>query len=106
MTRLTLILSLCLATPAMAGETAQTMADGAPWDMQDSSGRSAQLRLNPDGTARVRLGMMGSAANWVPTPDGLCLTTRALGEVCLVLQPTDRGYAGTATDGRVFVFTR
>lgn len=106
MTRLLLTFGLVLSTAAMADDTAQLMADGAPWDMQDPSGRTAKITLNPDGSGRVRLGLMGASAEWVHTDDGLCLTTRPLGEVCLILTSNSTGVIGTASDGGVFVFTR
>ena len=99
-------LAAVMATPAAANEMAQAMADGAPWDMQDPSGRSANLTLNPAGTGRVRLGLMGTSATGGATEEGLCLTTRPLGEVRLTLARIEGGFVGTADDQGTFVFKR
>ncbi|MEM9969388.1 MAG: hypothetical protein AAF755_15070 [Pseudomonadota bacterium] len=101
-----LALSLFTAIPASANDLAQAMADGAVWQMQDPSGRSAEITLQPDGTGRIRAGLMGVRATWVPTDDGMCLTTRPLGTICLALSQETNGFLGVAEDGGRFTFVR
>ena len=98
--------ALVLATPAVSMETATLLADGQQWNFQDPGGRTARLTLNPDGTGRVRLGLMGTDAVWVPTSSGLCLTTRPLGEVCLALEASGSGFVGATETGEIFTFWR
>ena len=98
--------ALLLSTSQAFGQIAQTMADGQPWELTDPSGRSAELTLSPDGTGRVRLGFGGSDATWEETQDGMCLTTRPLGQICLELRQVDGDILGTAPDGGVFIFRR
>jgi len=99
-------LALTLATPALANDVAISIADGSPWQMQDPSGRRSEITLQPDGTGRVRAGLIGVRATWVSTADGLCLTTRPLGTTCLVLSRGSNGFLGISEDGGRFTFVR
>ena len=101
-----LALGLFTASPASANDLAQAMADGGAWRMQDPSGRSSEITLQPDGTGRVRAGRIGVRATWVQTDDGFCLTTRPLGTTCLVLSRGADGFLGISEDGGRFTFVR
>ncbi|MEM6312277.1 MAG: hypothetical protein AAF754_19820 [Pseudomonadota bacterium] len=101
-----LALGLFTTIPASANELAQAMADGGAWQMQDPSGRNSEITLQPDGTGRIRAGLMGVRATWVPADDGICLTTRPLGTICLALSQGANGFLGVAEDGGRFAFVR
>jgi hypothetical protein len=81
------------------------VADGKPWtSVQD--GRSVTITFFPDGTARIKLGLMRRAATWQPTTDGFCLKGLPDGGRCLRLEKTSNGYIGYEGDVAVMTLSR
>lgn len=107
------IVSAALQSSApLAGDAANTslaarVADGRPWTMHTNDGRKASLTLFADGTGAMTGGPMPLSPKWRPTRDGVCLKPATLTpERCVVLVPTNRGFAGSKDGAVVFTLER
>jgi hypothetical protein len=103
---LALALMVALAPIAKAEALASALADGQPWTTTTPEGRKMTLTLYPDGTARMKMGIMGRNLTWQPTEDGLCLIGTPRGDACLRLEKTATGYVGYRGQDPMLTLTR
>ena len=93
--------------PAQATDTVMArVADGNPWSMQAANGRNSELTLHPDGTGRMRMGIMGMDTSWTAHPGGFCLTAGRMGTRCVTLQAVDAGFVAIEDGAEAFRLTR
>ncbi len=94
----TLILALSLGLsglPAGADQSiAATIADGQPWNAVGPGGMSMQITFFPDGTVRMRAGIMRMSMAWTATDDGMCVTGGPRGDRCIRFEAQGTGYIG------------
>jgi hypothetical protein len=105
---LSFVLFSAIASQAFAQATpiSSVIADGEPWNITMANGKTMKLTLSPDGSARMRIGIMSRKLGWEPTPEGLCLTGMPGGGKCVALIRTETGYAGMENGKAVFVLER
>ncbi|WP_299609674.1 hypothetical protein [uncultured Tateyamaria sp.] len=96
---------LSLVTVAHADVT--RLADGQPWNADNGEGRSMTMTLAPDGTGRMKMGIMSRKVAWRDADGALCLNgLPGGGERCMALQPVQGGYRAEASDGTILILTR
>jgi hypothetical protein len=105
-----LTLVVCVAfTPfaALAESYASRIADGAPWTTIAPNGGKMRMTLNPDGTGRMKLGIMSRNITWTEKDDAICLGGMPGGAArCVTFRPVEGGFAGTGSDGTTLVLRR
>jgi hypothetical protein len=83
-----------------------TMADGAPWTTAGPNGRSMTITFFPDGTVRMRMGILSRSMTWQASEDGICMAGAPGGDRCIRLEQTESGFVGYQPDGTTMVFER
>jgi hypothetical protein len=104
-----LMAALTFAVPhhvAAQGADISAIADGKAWNAQPAGGPKMSLTLNPDGTGRMKFGIMSRKVSWTPNAGGLCMTGMPGGKRCITFSPTADGYVGRSDDGRSLTLTR
>jgi hypothetical protein len=92
---------------ALAESYATRIADGAPWTTTAPNGGKMRMTLNPDGTGRMKLGIMSRAITWTEKDNAICLGGMPGGAArCVTFRPIEGGFAGTGTDGMTLVLRR
>lgn len=108
-------LLLCLAAPILAATVAAAdvarIADGAPWTITLPDGREARMTLDPDGTGRMRLGLLSRGIAWSERDGALCLhglprPDGAEGPRCTVLEAVAGGWILRAGDAQAMTLSR
>jgi hypothetical protein len=82
------------------------IADGKAWDAQPDGASKMKMTLNPDGTGKMKFGIMSRAIAWTPNGDGLCMTGIPGGKNCIVFTPIANGFTGKTADGKTLTLTR
>jgi hypothetical protein len=96
-----------LASPLAADPAISLrIADGHPWTTTGPDGQTMEITFFPDGTARMRIGILSRRMNWVPTEAGLCLAGGPMGDRCITLEATTTGFVGRGDDGQMLEFAR
>jgi len=96
-----------MASTTTAPADVSRIVDGQPWTAQSGDGRSMEMTLAPDGTGRMKMGIISRKVGWRDANGALCLNgLPGGGERCMTLQPVQGGYRGEATDGTVLTLTR
>jgi hypothetical protein len=92
---------------ASAESYASRIADGAPWTTTAPNGGKMRMTLNPDGTARMKLGIMSRKITWTEKDDAICLGGMPGGAArCVTFRPIEGGFTGTGSDGTTLVLRR
>lgn len=95
------------AIPAVAEQSvASIIADGQPWNAVGPGGRQIQITFFPDGTVRMRAGIMRMSMAWTPTADGMCMTGGPGGDRCVRFEPQGTGYIGVDGIGEPLILSR
>jgi hypothetical protein len=104
---LAIVIVAFLPSAGQAESHSATIADGQPWVTTGPNGTTIRLTLNPDGSGRMQIGIMGRAITWAEDGDRICLGGMPQGAGrCFVFQPVDGGFAGEAEDGGAVVLMR
>lgn len=103
------LLSFALFTLAPQRASAESpsaaVADGKPWSVTTDDGHKMKITFYPDGTAKLKLGIMSKTASWTPTETGLCLDGPR-GNRCLTLIRTENGFIGKDGDAVAMTLQR
>ena len=92
--------TIALADPAK-------IADGKPWNANNGKGGKILMTLAPDGSGRVKRGIISKRISWRDVDGALCLSgLPGQGEKCMVIQKINGGYRGKSPDGTVLSLTR
>ncbi|MGL4405364.1 MAG: hypothetical protein ACRCT6_06365 [Notoacmeibacter sp.] len=110
------IIALGLAATAVFGTASatiaadgllKTIADGKAWNGKGDGTPAMKLTLNPNGTGKMKAGIMGFNLKWTANgPDGLCMSGGPLKNACMVFTPVAKGYVGKGGDGKSLTLTR
>jgi hypothetical protein len=109
------LISATLALAAFCGSLGAALADqsiiaqitdGRTWDAQPDGGSKMKMTLNPDGTGKMKFGIMSRKIAWTPNGDGICMTGIPGGKNCIVFSPTNKGFTGKTADGKILTLTR
>jgi hypothetical protein len=111
-TRRTLIFSipalLTLSPAALLAEEdlVAIVADGQPWASTGPNGRKITMTFFPDGTVRMKAGMMSRKLSWQNADGALCLIGGPGGDRCLRLERSATGFIGYGPDGTTVTLDR
>ena len=93
------------ATALASNADMARIADGRAWTISAPDGRSAKATFNPDGSARMRVGILSMRGSWRERSGRFCFTTPRQGERCMTLRAVGDGYRGVSPEGTIS-FTR
>lgn len=95
-----LALSYNLSTSFASDDLMRHVADGRAWAFMGENGREGRLTLKPDGTGKMKSGLMSMSTSWQAMPGGFCMKARMMGERCVELAKSNNGFIAYQ-DGKV-----
>lgn len=101
-----LSLAMLSSAEAQSPSLARQVADGQPWSMRRADGGQSRVTLNPDGSARVQVGILTMDASWREAPDGMCLRPSVAAERCVTLRRVANAVIGMREGREEFRLTR
>jgi hypothetical protein len=103
-----IVLALVVAAPqpGLAERPALLVADGLPWKSTAPDGRKMNITFFPDGTAKMKMGIISRNLTWQETEDGICLIGTPRGDACMRLEPTAGGFVGYKGETQMMTLTR
>ena len=100
--------ALLAVSPVHASSEIQAVTDGAAWTANMPNGRTGNLTLNPDGTGRMKAGIMSRNITWTAENGKLCLhgMPRQDRPNCMTAAAAQGGFQLTSDAGEVMSLTR
>ena len=93
-------------SPATAAENVSQIADGQPWQVTMFNGRRGEMTFNPDGTLKMRRGIMSMDGSWFADGEQVCLTMVNMPQRCVTFEKTADGYLAVNGENMAFVIRR
>lgn len=93
-------------SPALASENVAEIADGQPWQVTMFNGRRGEMTFNPDGTLKMRRGVMNMGGSWSSDGEQVCLTMANMPQRCVIFEKTTDGYLAVNGENMAFAIRR
>lgn len=93
-------------SPAFASESVTEIADGQRWQVTMFNGRRGEMTFNPDGTLKMRRGVMNMRGNWTSDGEQVCLNMANMPRRCVIFEKTADGYIAVNGENMAFAIRR